>query len=106
MLARLQHGGGIDMCIGAPFARRHPAATARLHSGDLERGEGLLNVESMADYYYEARKHDKWLRKHAKENKVRTVGDMADSKLKTLTVAVCGCVCFVSSWVQPTLVDQ
>lgn len=24
----------------------------------------------MADYYYEARKHDKWLRKHAKENKV------------------------------------
>ncbi|CAM9397538.1 unnamed protein product, partial [Hapterophycus canaliculatus] len=25
----------------------------------------------MADYYYEARKHDKWLRKHAKENKAR-----------------------------------
>lgn len=25
----------------------------------------------MADYYYEARKHDKLLRRHAKENKVR-----------------------------------
>ncbi|CAM9515914.1 unnamed protein product, partial [Discosporangium mesarthrocarpum] len=25
----------------------------------------------MADYYHEARKHDKWLRRHAKENKAR-----------------------------------
>lgn len=24
----------------------------------------------MADYYYETRRHDKWLRRHAKENKV------------------------------------
>lgn len=32
-------------------------------------GKDLVD-ESMADYYYEARKHDKWLRKHAKENKV------------------------------------
>lgn len=30
-------------------------------------------VGSMADYYYEARKQDKLLRKHAKENKVRKI---------------------------------
>lgn len=49
-----------------------PLAASR-KSKDIKPWEPALcfaYVGSMADYYYEARKQDKLLRKHAKENKV------------------------------------
>lgn len=53
-------------------AAKGAGAEQALVSTALLRGPAL-NI--MADYYYEARKHDKWLRRHAKENKVSAIRD-------------------------------
>lgn len=54
----------------------------------------------MADYYYEARKHDKWLRKHAKENKVRRDPAryrwLCDASLMSHVHRPRGCICTCS----------
>lgn len=54
-----------------------PGAEQALWSTAQLRGTAL-NI--MADYYYEARKHDKWLRRHAKENKVSLTGGFDTTK--------------------------